>query len=79
MVGMSKPLTVVAVENDPLFPADVLDHGKKALVDRQQEIEVTTYPGVPHGFAVLGDYEDHKIVEAQKEAFHQMVEFLKAH
>lgn len=79
MAGMTKPLTVVAVKDDPLFPENVLEQGKKIIIEKQQEIEVETYPDVPHGFAVFGDYNDEKIVEAQKRAFTQMVEFLKAH
>lgn len=79
MAGMTKPLTVVAVKDDPLFPEEVLEDGRKAMAEKQQVIEVETYPAVPHGFAVLGDYSDEKIVEAQKRAFQQMVDFLKAH
>lgn len=79
MAGMTKPLVVVAVKDDPLFPEEVLEEGKKALNDKQQELEVETYPDVPHGFAVYGDYDSEKIVQAQKEAFEQMVKFLKAH
>jgi len=79
LAGMTKPLTIVAVKDDPLFPEEVLEEGKKALIDKQQELEIETYPAVPHGFAVFGDYDDEKIVEAQKRAFQQMVEFLKAH
>ena len=76
---MTKPLTVVAVKDDPLFPEEVLEEGKKVIIERQQEIEVETFPAVPHGFAVFGDYSDEKIIEAQKRAFQQMAEFLKAH
>lgn len=79
MAGIIKPLTVVAVKDDPLFPETVLEDGRKAIAERQQELEVETYPDVPHGFAVLGDYNDEKIIEAQKRAFKQMVDFLKAH
>ena len=31
------------------------------------------------GFAVVGEYEDPKIEEAQRSAFEQMVQWLKAH
>jgi len=41
--------------------------------------EVKVYTGVPHGFAVVGEYENPKIQEAQKSAFEQMVGWLKAH
>jgi len=43
------------------------------------EHEVKIYPGVPHGFAVLGDYEDPKIKEAQQQAFGEMLGWLQAH
>ena len=79
LAGMTKPFTIVAVKDDPLFPEEVLEEGKKALIEKQQELEIETYPAVPHGFAVYGDYDDEKIVEAQKRAFYQIVEFLKAH
>jgi len=79
MAGMTKPLSVVAVEDDPLFPEDVLEHGKKILSEREQALQVETYPGVPHGFAVFGDYEDDAIKQAQEKAFQQMVQFLKDH
>lgn len=79
MEGMSVPVCIVAVENDSLFPDDVREDGKKAMEAKKLESEVAVYPGVPHGFAVLGDYEDQSIVQAQGEAFKQMLEWLKAH
>lgn len=79
MANVQIPLSIVAVENDPLFPIEILEEGKKALAEKQQEVEVETYPGVPHGFAVYGDYEDAKIAQAQKEAFEKMSQWLKAH
>lgn len=56
LANVQVPLSVIAVENDPLFPSEVLEEGKKAIAEKQQEVEVETYPGVPHGFAVYGDY-----------------------
>lgn len=75
----SVPVCIVAVEGDSLFPDEVREDGKKALEKKGLEHEVKVYPGVPHGFAVLGDYEDAKIVQAQGEAFQQMLAWLKAH
>jgi dienelactone hydrolase len=49
------------------------------MEERGLEHELDVYPGVPHGFAVTGNYEDQKIVEAQKKAFTQMLGWLKAH
>lgn len=77
--GVRVPMCVVAVEEDSLFPDDVREAGRKDMEARKLEHEVTVYPGVPHGFAVLGDYEDSKIVEAQGKAFQQMLDWLKAH
>ncbi|KAF2487302.1 dienelactone hydrolase [Neohortaea acidophila] len=79
IAGNRVPLTIVAVENDSLFPEDVLESGRQALKEQNVELEVQTYPKVPHGFAVLGDYDDTSIVEAQKEAFQQMLAWLKSH
>ena len=79
MEGMRVPVCIVAVEDDSLFPDEVREAGKKGLEARKAEFEVSVYPGVPHGFAVLGDYEDQKIVKAQGEAFLQMLGWLKAH
>ena len=79
MEGIRVPVCFVAVEEDSLFPDEVREAGKKALEARKAEFELSVYPGVPHGFAVLGDYEDQKIVKAQGEAFQQMLGWLKAH
>jgi dienelactone hydrolase len=75
----SVPVCIVAVEGDSLFPDEVREEGRKALETKGLEHEVKVYPGVPHGFAVLGDYEDAKIVQAQGEAFQQMLAWLQAH
>ena len=73
------PITMACVENDPLFPDDVRTAGTTALEEKKVEHEVKVYSGVPHGFAVVGQYGDSKIQEAQKEAFEQMVGWLKSH
>lgn len=73
------PTSVVAVEGDPLFPDEARDAGKKDLEERGLEHELKVFPGVPHGFAVTGNYEDQKIAEAQGEAFTQMLGWLKSH
>lgn len=77
--GVKVPTSVVAVEGDPLFPDEVRDAGKKDMEERGLEHELQVYPGVPHGFAVLGNYEDQGIAQAQKEAYTQMLGWLKAH
>lgn len=79
MQGIKVPVSVVAVEDDSLFPDDVREEGRKAMQANGLDHEVKVYPQVPHGFAVLGDYSDGKIVEAQQAAFQQMLRWLKAH
>ena len=77
--GVQVPTCVVAVEGDPLFPDEAREAGKKNMEERGLEHELQVYPNVPHGFAVTGNYEDQSIVQAQKEAFTQMLAWLKAH
>jgi dienelactone hydrolase len=47
--GIKIPLSLVCVEDDPLFPEDVRTAGEDALSNANQEHEVQVYPGVPHG------------------------------
>ena len=77
--GIRSPVSMACVENDQLFPDDVRTAGQTFLNDKKVENEIKVYSGVPHGFAVVGEYNDPKIQEAQKEAFEQMVGWLKAH
>ena len=77
--AIRSPISMACVENDQLFPDDVRTAGQKYLEENQIKHEVKVYSGVPHGFAVVGEYQDTKIQEAQKEAFEQMVEWLKSH
>jgi dienelactone hydrolase len=73
------PMSLICVENDPLFPEEIRKAGEDALVKNGIEHEIKIYPGVPHGFAVLGDYDDSKIKEAQQQAFGEMLGWLQAH
>lgn len=77
--GIKVPISMVCVENDQLFPDDVRAAGKSFLEEKKIEHEIQVYSGVPHGFAVVGEYEDSKIQEAQKSAFEQMIGWLKTH
>ncbi|CCF40517.1 hypothetical protein CH063_11058 [Colletotrichum higginsianum] len=43
------------------------------------EHEVQVYPGVPHGFAVVGEYQDASIKDAQSTAYEQMLKWIKEH
>lgn len=77
--GLQAPVSMVCVENDPMFPDEVRTVGEDYMSKNNIEHEVQVYPGVPHGFAVVGDYEDSHIKEAQVHAFEQMLKWLKAH
>lgn len=89
------PLSFVCVEDDPLFADEVRTHGEDAMSKANLEHEVQVYPGVPHGklypspnlirvltcvgFAVVGEYEDAGIKEAQATAYEQMLKWIKEH
>lgn len=49
MEDIKTPVTMVCVEDDPLFPDEVREVGHKALEEKGVEHEVKIYPGVPHG------------------------------
>lgn len=46
---LKAPVQIVAVEEDPLFPSEVLDAARQALKENGTEHEIEIYPGVPHG------------------------------
>ncbi|KAF2007786.1 alpha/beta-hydrolase [Amniculicola lignicola CBS 123094] len=74
------PVYIAAVENDPLFPEDeVLTPGRRAMEKNKVEHEIQVFSGVPHGFAVLGDYDDPKIKQNQAQAFGQMLGWIQSH
>jgi len=73
------PMFMACVEHDPVFPEEILEDGRKSLESKNVEHEIKLYQGVPHGFAVVGEYQDVKIQDAQKEAFDQMLAWLKGH
>ncbi|ERT01610.1 hypothetical protein HMPREF1624_02861 [Sporothrix schenckii ATCC 58251] len=77
--GLQAPISMVCVESDPMFPDAVRTAGEDYLSQNNVEHEVQVYPGVPHGFAVVGDYADASIQEAQAVAFEQMLKWLNAH
>ena len=60
-VGLKAPLSVVCVENDPMFPDEVRIAGEEYMSENGVEHEVQVYPGVPHGeyistFRVAGEF-----------------------
>jgi len=77
--GVRSPVQLFCVEEDPLFPGDVLEEGKKYMSENKVDHEVEVYKGVPHGFAVVGEYESQGIMDAQARAFDGMVRWLNAH
>ncbi|KAF2268481.1 dienelactone hydrolase family protein-like protein [Lojkania enalia] len=74
------PIYIAAVKDDPLFPEEeVLTPGRRALEANKVEHEVKVFSGVPHGFAVLGDYDDPKIKQEQAQAFGEMLGWVQSH
>lgn len=47
--GLKVPVTMVSVENDPVFPDEVRMAGEDYMSKNNVEHEVQVYPGVPHG------------------------------
>lgn len=47
--GLKAPVSLVCVENDPLFPDDVRTAGEDHMSKTNVDHEVQVYPGVPHG------------------------------
>ncbi|KAL0255005.1 hypothetical protein SLS55_009530 [Diplodia seriata] len=79
LTAITVPVSLALVDNDPVFPDELATAGKEALEKNGVEHEIKTYSGVPHGFAVLGDYEDPKITSEQQIAYGQMLGWLQAH
>ena len=77
--SIKAPLSFVCVENDNLFPDEIREAGKTYLEENKIEHELKVYPGVPHGFGVVGQYQEPHIQTAQEEAYQQMLAWLKAH
>ena len=89
------PLSLICVENDPLFPDEVRIVGEDSMSNANLEHEVQVYPCVPHGkynctrnqdqmlkvsgFAVVGEYQDQSIKDAQATAFDQMLNWIQSH
>lgn len=47
--NLKAPLSLVCVEDDPLFPDEVRSAGVEAMAKAKLEHQVKVYPGVPHG------------------------------
>ncbi|KAL7266788.1 hypothetical protein RUND412_010646 [Rhizina undulata] len=79
IAGIKKPVSFACVENDPFFPDEVRDEGRRFLEDNNIEHEMNIYSGVPHGFGVYGSYEEEHIATCQRQAFDQFMEFFARH
>ncbi|KAF2876798.1 Alpha/Beta hydrolase protein [Massariosphaeria phaeospora] len=78
--AVKSPVYIAAVENDPMFSEDeVLTPGRRAMEANKVEHKVQVFSGVPHGFAVLGDYDDPNIKQSQVQAFGQMLGWIQGH
>ncbi|KAL7913937.1 Alpha/Beta hydrolase protein [Trichoderma velutinum] len=76
---LQAPLSLVCVEEDALFPDEVRKVGEEIMTQDNLEHEVQVYPGVPHGFAVTGQYQESAIMDAQVTAYEQMLAWVKEH
>ncbi|PON23382.1 hypothetical protein TGAM01_v207616 [Trichoderma gamsii] len=77
--NLQAPLSLVCVENDALFTDEVRKAGEDLMTQDNVEHEVQVYPGVPHGFAVAGQYQESNIMDAQVTAYEQMLRWVKDH
>lgn len=50
--GLKSPIMLICVENDQLFPQDILDQGQKYLKENRVPHEIKMVPNVPHGQSV---------------------------
>ncbi|KAF2711643.1 alpha/beta-hydrolase [Pleomassaria siparia CBS 279.74] len=78
--GIKAPVYIVAVKDDPLLPEEeLLNPARTTLEKKGVEHQVQVFSDVPHGFAVLGDYTEPKIVQAQAQAYGEMLGWIKGH
>lgn len=47
--AVKAPLLMVCVENDQLFPEEILEEGRRYMEANAVEHDIKIYPGVPHG------------------------------
>ncbi|KAK9456514.1 hypothetical protein V1511DRAFT_494516 [Dipodascopsis uninucleata] len=80
-IGVKKPLLIIAVENDSLFPPDLIKRGVSELSKYHIFYDLKIYDSkLPHGFAVKGDYSsDNRLVsEKQDQAHKEIVSWIKS-
>ena len=73
------PLAMVCVSEDNLFPDEIREQGKAVLELNSVVHDVRVFEGVPHGFAIAGDYGESHIQSSQAEAFQMMCGWLESH
>ncbi|KAJ8123238.1 hypothetical protein O1611_g9643 [Lasiodiplodia mahajangana] len=77
--NLKSPLSFACAENDPMFPDEVREAGEKTMLKIGLQHKVDVYRDVPHGFAVVGDYDDLNIIDRQIAAFRQMLNWIQEH
>ncbi|KAI6247986.1 Hydrolase [Erysiphe necator] len=77
--SIKSPLCFICVENDQLFPEDIKQYGEQSLKYDRIDCEFKTYTDVPHGFGVVGEYENARIKAAQADAFDHALSWLQRH
>ncbi|KAK9323209.1 hypothetical protein V1517DRAFT_321002 [Lipomyces orientalis] len=80
-VGIKKPALIIAVQDDPLFPIELIQAGTKELTKNTVFHDVKFYDRkLPHGFAVKGDYpaDNRMVAENQAHAHKEVVSWIKS-
>ena len=77
--GVKSPVAMACVAEDNLFPDEVREQGRAALELNAVEHDIKVFEGVPHGFAVVGDYKDTSIQARQADAFEMMSGWIEKH
>ncbi|KAK9464558.1 hypothetical protein V1512DRAFT_268031 [Lipomyces arxii] len=81
-IEVKKPVLIIAVQDDPLFPLEVVTTGTKTLSKHTVFHDLKWYDRkLPHGFAVKGDYAENKLIDenqahAQSEIFSWIRSFI---
>ncbi|KAE8445765.1 hypothetical protein EG329_012823 [Mollisiaceae sp. DMI_Dod_QoI] len=72
--AIQKPLSVVAAENDPVFPPPKRHESEEILLGLEPlPYQISLYGGTAHGFAVRGDITIPRVRVAKEHAFFQAV------
>ena len=74
--AVEKPIWLACCRDDPVFPDSIVMAGRESFKRKGVKHGLQYYDS-PHGFAVVGDYEDESIQKDQKDAFEAMSGFLQ--